>query len=297
VSPCARRWGGRIGPPPAMATSLRERARWAGPRIVRRRRDGRGCARRQRRKGWPGGDAPQRGVPCRHLAPVIPALLAAGPPVVRIDTTQKADGGTLSRAGTGAGPQALNACDHACPRRAPGGLIPPGLDARARPQGWRHGGRSRDPTACACDRLRLLWPGDGQRVSPHASARLLLGAGGGRHRGPTPLGQAARQGVVNDLAVPSRVAHAPASGATGNPSARRLGSQVTSAWQGGLFDSLPTVLGLRHKPPTPQGLTVTGRVLDTREAGGRTGSEACKQHRPIVFATLLPKWHYWARPQ
>ena len=247
MSPCARRWWGRIGP----------RQRWPqacgnAPAGLAPASYGVGAmgAVVPGARGARDGPAATRPSAASHAAlwPLSsPRCSPRAPPVLRIDTTQKADGGTLSRAGTGAGPQALNACDHACPRRAPGGLIPPGLDARARPQGGRHGGRSRDPTACACDRLRLLWPGDGQRVSPHASARLLLGAGGGRHRGPKPLGQEARQGVVNDLAVPIRVAHAPASGATGNPSARRLGSQVTSAWQGGRCDSLQTV-----------------RVLDTR---------------------------------
>jgi len=64
-----------------------------------------------------------------------------------------------------------------------------------------------------------------------------------------------------------------------------------------LFDSLHTVLGLMQKTNTRQGLTVTVRVLDTLYEGGRTVSEACKKHMPIVFAKLLPKWNSWALPQ
>ena len=52
-----------------------------------------------------------------------------------------------------------------------------------------------------------------------------------------------------------------------------------------------------QKTNTPQGLTVTVRVLDQLYEGGRTVSDACKQHMPIVFENLLPKWNYWARPQ
>jgi hypothetical protein len=94
-----------------------------------------------------------------------------------------------------------------------------------------------------------------------------------------------------------RVAHSPADGSPGNPIERRLGRPVTSACQGVLFDALPTVMGLIQKTKTPQGLSVTVRVLDTRYAGGRPVSEAFKKHRPIVCDTVLPKWHDWAMPQ
>ena len=82
------------------------------------------------------------------------------------------------------------------------------------------------------------------------------------------------QGVVNDLAVPIRVAHYPAYCSKFNPIERRLFSHVTRACQGVLFDSLHTVKGLIQKTKTHQGLTVTVRVLDKLYEGGRTVSEA-----------------------
>ena len=105
------------------------------------------------------------------------------------------------------------------------------------------------------------------------------------------------QDVVNDLAVPIRVAHYPASCSKFNPIARRLCSHGPSAWQGGLFDALQPVLGLLHKTQTRQGRSGTIRVWDKRSAGGRTGSDACTKHLPIVFATVLPPWNDWAVPQ
>ena len=283
--------------PPEMATSRQAHAIWAGPRLVRRLLAGLGFARRQRLTVWPGGDAPHRGVPCRHLAHVIHALLEAGHPVVRSDTKKKASWGRLSRDGKVDGQQALKACAPDCPRLATGVSIPPGIDALARHQGWRHGGRSRDTTACACDSLRLFGHGDGQRLYPHASAILLLCDGGGSNSCHKPRGKEDLPGVVNDIAVPIRVAHTPAYCSQGNPIERRLFSHVTRACQGVLFDSLQTVLGLMQKTNTPQGLTVTVRVLDQRYEGGRTVSEAFKQNMPIVFENLLPKWNYWALPQ
>jgi hypothetical protein len=93
------------------------------------------------------------------------------------------------------------------------------------------------------------------------------------------------------------VAHYPAYCSKFNPLERRLFSHVTRVWQGGLFDSFHTVRALLQKTQTPQGLTVTVRVLDKLYQGGRTVSEAFKKNMPIIFEKLLPKWNYWARPQ
>jgi Rhodopirellula transposase DDE domain len=151
--------------------------------------------------------------------------------------------------------------------------------------------------AFACDSLRLLWHSDGRRLSPNASAIVLLCDGGGRNSWHKHLCKEDLQDVANDLAVPIRVAHYPAYGSKCNPIERRLFSHVTRACQGVLFDALQTVLGRIHKTKTQQGLSVTVRVLDKRYEGGRTVSEAFKKHMPIVCDTVLPKWNYWAVPQ
>jgi len=283
--------------PQEISKSLQEHAICAGPRIVRRILAGRGFARRQMLKVLPGGDSPHRGVQFRHLAHVIQAFLEAGNPVLSIDTKKKEYLGTLYRDGKVYCQQALKAFDHDFPSLATGVIIPHGISDLARNQGWIHVGLSRDTTAFACDSLRLFWHGDGQRLSPHASAILLLCDGGGSNSCHKHLFKEDLQGVVNDIAVPIRVAHYPAYCSKFNPIERRLFSHVTRACQGVLFDSLQTVLGLMQKTKTQQGLTVTVRVLDKLYEGGRTVSEAFKQNMPIVFENLLPKWNYWALPQ
>ena len=283
--------------PQEMSQSLRAHAVCAGPRLVRRLLDGLGVARRQRLQGFPGGDSPHRDAPLRHLAPLIQAFLAAGHPVWSIETKKQADWGTLYRDGKVSCPQALKAFEHDCPRLAHGVIMPHGLDDLARNQGWMPRGLSRDTPACACESLRVFWPSDGRRLSPNAAAILRLGEGGGRNRCHTHRCKEDLPERVNDRKVPIRMAPSPAYGSKCNPIERRLCSHVTSACQGVLFDALQTVMGLLQKTKTPQGLSVTVRVLDTLYEGGRTVSEAFKKNRPIVFDTVLPKWHYWAMPQ
>ncbi len=283
--------------PQEISQSRQDHGVCAGPRIVRRMLDGLGVARRQIRKVLPGGDSPHRGEQFRHLAHLIQAFLEAGNPVLSIDTKKKEYLGTLYRDGKVYCQQARKAFDHDFPRLATGVIIPHGIDDLARNQGWIPVGVSRDTTACACDSLRMFWHGDGQRLYPNATAILLLCDGGGSNSCHKHLLKEDLQGVVNDIVVPIRVAHYPAYCSKFNPIERRLFSHVTRACQGVLFDALHTVLGLMQKTKTPQGLTVTVRVLDKLDEGGRTVSDAFKKNMPIVFEKLLPKWNYWALPQ
>jgi Rhodopirellula transposase DDE domain len=283
--------------PQEISTSLRKHAVCAGPRIVRRILDGLGFARRQILKVLPGGDSPQRDAQFRHLAHLMQEFLAAGNPVLSMDTKKKEYLGTLYRDGKIYCQQALKAFDHDFPSLARGVIIPHGIYDLARNQGWIHVGLSRDTTAFACDSLRLFWYSDGRRLYSNASAILLLCDGGGSNSCHKHLFKEDLQALVNDLEVPIRVAHYPAYCSKFNPIERRLFSHVTRACQGVLFDSLHTVMGLIQKTKTQQGLSVTVRVLDKLYEGGRTVSEAFKKHMPIVFDTVLPKWNYWAIPQ
>lgn len=283
--------------PQEMSTSLRDHAVCAGPRIVRRILDGLGLARRQMLKVLPGGDSPHRDAQFRHLTHLIQEFLAAGNPVLSIDTKKKEYLGTLYRDGKVYCQQALKAFDHDFPSLARGVIIPHGIYDLARNQGWIHVGLSRDTTAFACDSLRLFWYSDGRRLYSNASAILLLCDGGGSNSCHKHLFKEDLQALVNDLEVPIRVAHYPAYCSKFNPIERRLFSHVTRACQGVLFASLQTVMGLIQKAKTQQGLSVTVRVLDKLYEGGRTVSEAFKKHMPIVFDTVLPKWNYWAMPQ
>lgn len=283
--------------PQDIADSLLGHPVCVGPRIVRRILDTLGFARRQMAKVVPGGDSPQRDAQFRHVSHLIQEFLAAGNPVLSIDTKKKECLGTLYRDGKVYCQQALPVFDHDFPSLASGVIIPHGIYDLALNHGWIHVGLSHDTTAFACDSLRVFWHNDGQRLYPNASAILLLCDGGGSNSAHKHLFKEDLQGVVNDLGVTIRVAHYPAYCSKFNPIERRLFSHVTRACQGVVFDSLHTVLGLLQKTKTQQGLAVTVRVLDKLYATGRKVSDAFKQHMPIVFDTVLPKWNYWAVPQ
>lgn len=283
--------------PQDISDSLLAQTVSVGPHIVRRILDTFGFARRQMAKVLPGGDSPQRDAQFRHVSHLIQEFLAAGNPVLSIDTKKKEFLGTLYRDGKVYCQQAIPVFDHDFPSLASGVIIPHGIYDLAQNHGWMHLGLSHDTTAFACDSLRVFWQQDGQRMYPNASAILLLCDGGGSNSAHKHLFKEDLQDVVNDLGVTIRVAHYPAYCSKFNPIERRLFSHVTRACQGVVFDSLHTVLGLIQKTKTQQGLAVTVRVLDKLYETGRKVSDAFKQHMPIIFDTVLPKWNYRAVPQ
>ena len=150
-----------------------------GTRVVRRILDHLGFAPRRIAKVLPGGDPPDRDAQFRHIAELIQQFLAAGNPVLSIDTKKKEFLGTLYRKGKVYCQQAQLAFDHDFPSLAEGVIIPHGIYDLARNHGWLHLGLSRDTTAFACDSLRLYWESDGRHQYPQASEMLLLCDGGG----------------------------------------------------------------------------------------------------------------------
>jgi hypothetical protein len=274
-----------------------ERGQSVGPRVVRRILATLGFARRQIVKGLPGGETPNRDAQFRYIAELKAQFLAAGNPVLSIDTKKKEFLGRLYRKGKVYGQQAQQAFDHDFPSWAEGVIVPHGIYDVARHHGWLHIGLSRDTTAFACDSLRLYWESDGQHDYPQASEMLLLCDGGGSNSCRKHVFKQDLQALVNALGIPIRVAHYPAYCSKFNPIERRLFCHVTRACQGVLFDSLQTVMDLMRKTSTQTGLSVTVRVIDNIYEAGRKVADAFKQNMPIVFDTFLPTWNYRVLPQ
>lgn len=284
--------------PRDISVALQEQGQEAiGTRVVRRMLDDLGFARRQIAKVLPGGVARDRDPQFRYIAELKVKFLAAGNPVLSIDTKKKEFLGTLYRNGKVYCQQAQKAFDHDFPSWAEGVIVPHGIYALARNHGWLHVGLSRDTTAFACDSLRLYWESDGQYDYPQASELLLLCDGGGSNSCRKHLFKQDLQAVVNEVGLPIRVAHYPAYCSKFNPIERRLFCHVTRACQGVLFDSLQTVTNLMRKTSTQKGLAVTVRVIERLYEAGRKVADDFKEKMPVLFDTFLPKWNYRVVPQ
>ena len=267
------------------------------PRIVRRILGGLNFGLRKIVKVLPGKESPDRDRQFLRIAELKDAFLAAGNPVISMDTKKKEFLGRLYRAGRVYTQQAIRAFDHDFPSWAEGVIIPHGFYDVARNEGYLHLGLSRDTSQFACDSLRRYLEQDGLRLYPAADELLLLCDGGGSNGSRTHIFKQDLQRLVNDLGITIRVAHYPAYCSKFNPIERRLFCHVTRACQGVLFDTLATVRSLMEKTSTQTGLSVTVRVIETIYETGRKAAEEFKRNMPILFDDLLPKWNYRVVPQ
>ena len=248
-------------------------------------------------KVLPGKESPHRDQQFLRIAELKREFLAAGNPVLSMDTKKKEFLGNLYREGRVYTRQAIRAFDHDFPSWAEGVIIPHGFYDLARNEGYLHLGLSRDTSQFACDSLRLYWEQDGSRLYPSCRELLLLCDGGGSNGCRTHIFKQDLQALVNALGISIRVAHYPAYCSKFNPIERRLFCHVTRACQGVLFDMLATVRSLMEKTSTQRGLSVTVRVIEKVYETGRKAAEAFKANMPILFDELLPKWNYRVVPQ
>lgn len=267
------------------------------PRIVRRILGTLNFGLRKIAKVIPGKESPDRDRQFLRIAELKEEFLAAGNPVISMDTKKKEFLGGLYRAGRVYTRQAIKAFDHDFPSWAKGVIIPHGFYDVARNEGYLHLGLSRDTSQFACDSFRLYWEQDGSLRYPQARELLLLCDGGGSNGSRTHIFKQDLQQTVNALELPIRVAHYPAYCSKFNPIERRLFCHVTRVCQGVLFDALATVRSLMEKTSTQTGLSVTVRVIEKIYETGRKATEAFKQNMPVLFDDLLPKWNYRIVPQ
>ena len=267
------------------------------PRIVRRILGTLDFGLRKIAKVVPGKESPDRDRQFLRIAELKDEFLAAGNPVISMDTKKKEFLGGLYRAGRIYTRQAIQAFDHDFPSWAEGVIIPHGFYDVARNEGYLHLGLSRDTSQFACDSFRLYWEQDGSRLYPNARELLLLCDGGGSNGCRTHIFKQDLQQTVNELGLPIRVAHYPAYCSKFNPIERRLFPHVGRACEGLLFDTLDTVVGLMRKASTSTGLKTTVNVIRRAYETGRQVAADFKTNMTIVFDALLPKWNYRAVPQ
>jgi len=283
--------------PRQIAEAVSDMGTPVSPPVVQEWLEDQGLARHKIEKVLEGGQSPDRDAQFRRIAELKAEYVAAGNPVLSVDTKAKEHLGQLFRAGRVWTQRAFEAFDHDFPSWAIGVIIPHGIYDLARNCGHINIGLSHDTSEFACDSLRWYWNRIGRRCYPNAKSMLLLCDCGGSNSAAQYLFKQDLQCLVDDLGLPIRVAHYPSYCSKYNPIERRLFPHVGRACQGMLFDTLDTVVGLMRKASTSTGLKTTVNVIRRVYEIGRQVTDDFKANLPLLFDDCLPKWNYVAMPQ
>ena len=231
-----------------------------------------------------------------NIARLKAEYVAAGNPVVSMDTKKKEYLGNFYRDGHLYTTEEIQVYDHDFNSQALGVIIPHGIYDMQRNTGYINLGTSRDTSEFACDCVRNWWVNQGRFAYPDATSILVLCDGGGSNSSRHYIFKQDLQALADELGIDIRIAHYPPHTSKYNPIEHRLFPHVTRACQGVVFTSVELVKELMQKTHTRQGLTVTVQIVDKAYQKGRKVAKDFKETMRIVFDDFLPQWNYTAVP-
>ena len=210
------------------------------------------------RKTLEGAQHPDRDAQFRYINSLAAGFLAAGDPVISVDTKKKELVGRFSQAGrewqpTGA-PEQVSTYDF--PNLAAGKAIPYGVYDIADDSAWVSVGVDHDTSVFAVATIEQWWQQMGRSKYPQAR-RLLITADGGGSNGHRPWlwkFELARLAAATGLDI--TVCHYPPGTSKWNKVEHRLFSRITGNWRGRPLETYQIVVSLIANTTTVTGLTV-----------------------------------------
>jgi hypothetical protein len=253
--------------------------------------------RRQAQKKKSFKQHPNRDAQFRRIVELKNEYLAAGWPVISIDTKKKELLGNFYRDGKLYTQETIEVLDHDFPSYSDGKIVPHGIYDIAKNKGHINLCTSHDTTEFACDSVAHWWKIRGRPDYPGVPKMLLLCDGGGSNPAGSPLFQQDLTTLANRIGLELRIAHFPSYCSKHNPIEHRLFPHVTRACEGVVFESVPLVKELMARTHTSKGLHVTVDIIDRIYEAGRKAANHLKDSLRITFDAFLPKWNYTIRPQ
>lgn len=281
---------------PEIAKRIGAKGTKVSRRIVRQLLKKHGFVSRQAQKKKSFKQHPDRNPQFENITALKAKYLAAGQPVLSMDTKKKEMLGNFYRNGKLYTREATEVWDHDFPSYSEGKVVPHGLYDIGLNKAHVNLGTSHDTTEFACESVARWWHLHGRRDHPHAKQLLILCDGGGSNPSRSPLFQQDLQSLANTLNLEIRIAHFPPYCSKHNPIEHRVFPHVTRACEGVVFKSLPLVKQLIENTQTRTGLKVTVDILDRVYETGRKVAQDIKSSLRVVADTLLPAWNYTVLP-
>ena len=244
-------------------------------------------------------DHPDRDAQFRYINTAVKRQLAAGEPVISVDTKTKELIGTYVNAGQQwrlvKQPRAVQGHDFptsAVPRAYPYGIYDIGRNT-----GFVNLGTDHDTGAFAVASIRGWWHQEERRLYPDATTLLITADAGGSNGWRLRLWKLELQRLADDTGVAIAVCHFPPGTSKWNKVEHRLFSFISSNWRGEPLRDYETVVKLIARTTTAKGLTVTCRLDRRKYATGRTVTKAEMQHVNLHPQRFHGEWNYVIQPR
>src|SRR5262245_13779045 len=250
------------------------------------------------RKTEEGADHPDRDAQFRHINASVKNALAAGLPVLSVDTKKKELIGNYANAGRQwrPGGQAPRVQGHDFPTPDVPRAYPYGIYDVGRNAGFVNVGTDHDTATFAVASIRGWWRAEGRRLYPRTKRLLITADGGGSNGYRLRLWKWELQRLADQTGLAIQVCHFPPGTSKWNKVEHRLFSFVSSNWRGEPLRDYETVVGLIACTTTAKGLQVTCRLDRRKYAVGRRITNAQMATLNIAPRRFHGEWNYVIRP-
>jgi hypothetical protein len=250
------------------------------------------------RKTREGAGHPDRDAQFAHLNDTAEAFLAAGEPVLSVDTKKKELVGDFKNGGREWRPkgQPEEVRVHDFPLPGLGRVSPYGVYDLAANAGWVSVGIDHDTAAFAVATIRRWWEHAGRVRYPTAQGLLLTADGGGSNGSRLRLWKWELQQLADATGLSITVCHFPPGTSKWNKIEHRLFSYITQNWRGKPLVSYAVILSLIAATSTATGLTVESELDTHHYPTGVTVSEDDMATIRLERDAFHGEWNYTIRP-
>lgn len=241
---------------------------------------------------------PDRDKQFRYLARVKQLFLAAGYPVISVDTKKKELIGNFKNQGRvwGLQPELVNLHDFR--QDALGRAVPYGIYDLLHNQGYIYVGTSADTPEFAAYAIAQWWTDpDRPRFKREDKLLILCDAGGSNNCHYWVWKQQVQQQLADQFGLEVFICHYPTGASKWNPIEHRLFSQISLNWAGKPLRTFETMLEYIRHTTTQTGLTVKAFLVDRVFEKGHKVSKQERQSLHLVRRPICPTWNYVLRPR
>jgi len=250
------------------------------------------------RKLEEGEDHPDRDAQFRHISACVKRALAAGRPVISVDTKKKELVGNYANAGQQwlAAKQPQKVKGHDFPGPEVPRAFPYGIYDLGRNEGFVNVGIDHDTGAFAVASIRGWWRFEGRHLYPEADTLLITADGGGSNGSRLRLWKLKLQGFADETGLALSICHFPPGTSKWNKIEHRLFSFISSNWRGEPLRDYETIVNLIAKTTTAKGLKVRCRLDRRKYPTGRRVSDEEMKRVNLKRNTFHGDWNYVIEP-
>ena len=281
-----------------LAEGLRAAGHQVADRTVLRTLKERGYSLQANRKTREGAQHPDRDAQFRQINETVSAKLAAGEPVISVDTKKKELVGDFKNPGrewrpTGE-PELVRT--HDFKDKTLGKAIPYGIYDLADDTGWVNVGIDNDTAQFAVNSIRSWWQHLGKQRYPNATTLTITADCGGSNGNRTRLWKTELQRLADETGLAIHVCHLPPGTSKWNKIEHRLFSFISINWRGKPLTSLEVIINLIGTATTRSGLDVHARLDQRPYPKGIKVTDAQLAAVNLTPATFHPEWNYTVNP-